>query len=58
MKERYGITELHKQASRVKFGVAEDEYRESFKGFGMLGQQGTGKLRVSVKEQKISKQIS
>mmetsp|Transcript_40392 Transcript_40392/g.67502 ORF Transcript_40392/g.67502 Transcript_40392/m.67502 type:complete len:459 (-) Transcript_40392:216-1592(-) len=52
MKERYGITEVRKQQNRMLFGVAEDQYEASGKGFGMLGQSGSGKLRVRPADQK------
>mmetsp|Transcript_17730 Transcript_17730/g.21518 ORF Transcript_17730/g.21518 Transcript_17730/m.21518 type:complete len:491 (+) Transcript_17730:128-1600(+) len=53
-KELYEQTELHKQANRLQFGEAEDEYGESSmgKGFGMLGKEGGGKIRIVAKARK------
>ena len=50
-KERLGITDIRRLANRVKFGEEEasagnDPENE---GFGMLGQAGSGRLRVQVK---------
>ncbi|KAF8819461.1 snoRna binding domain-containing protein [Cardiosporidium cionae] len=56
MKEKYGITEVRKQANRLKFGLeAEDEPTlEIGKGLGMLGKStGLGKVRLQVKTKKL-----
>ena len=42
MKERLGMTDVRKQMNRVAFAGQEDTFRESGKGFGMLGQSGSG----------------
>jgi len=55
LKEKTAMTEFRKQANRMKFGAdAEDEYRESGVGFGMLGDTGLGKVKVQVKDRKIN----
>ncbi|KAF8820102.1 snoRna binding domain-containing protein [Cardiosporidium cionae] len=56
MKEKYGVTEIRKQANRMKFGLeAEDEPTlEIGKGLGMLGKStGLGKVRLQVKPKKL-----
>lgn len=47
MKEKYGITEMQKQQNRIQFGKAEEEFLdgEEVIGLGMVGKEGTGKLR-------------
>ncbi|KAJ8471764.1 hypothetical protein OPV22_026107 [Ensete ventricosum] len=50
MKERYAITDMRKLANRMQFGVPE----ESSLGYGMLGQAGSGKLRVSIGQSKLA----
>eukprot|EP01103_Thecamoeba_quadrilineata_P017255 TRINITY_DN6037_c0_g1_i1.p1 TRINITY_DN6037_c0_g1~~TRINITY_DN6037_c0_g1_i1.p1 ORF type:complete len:510 (+),score=108.31 TRINITY_DN6037_c0_g1_i1:59-1588(+) len=46
MKEKYQTTELRKHANRVAFGVQEETYRDTSKGFGMIG--NSGKVRQSI----------
>ncbi|MCO5601593.1 hypothetical protein L7F22_055716 [Adiantum nelumboides] len=48
MKERYAMTEVRKLANRMQFGVAEESSLGDGlgHGYGMLGQAGSGKLRV------------
>lgn len=41
MRERIAVTQLKKFQNRMKFGQQEDEFRDTGKGFGMLG-VGTG----------------
>ena len=59
-KERYAISELHKQKNRMAFGKEEliDEY--TGEEFGMLGQQeGSGQIRSREKDtQQVSKRLS
>ena len=47
-KELYEQTEMHKQANRLQFGDADDEYGDSSMGnnFGMLKKDGAGKMRL------------
>jgi len=47
MKEKYGITEVQKAANRIKFNEAEEEFLdgEEVVGLGMVGKDGSGKLR-------------
>eukprot|EP01066_Platyproteum_vivax_P012171 Platyproteum_vivax@DN5530_c0_g1_i1.p1 len=56
MKEKYGTSELRKQANRIQFGPeASAEFRETGKDFGMLGKStGFGKLRLQHKTNKVS----
>ncbi|KAK1260334.1 putative nucleolar protein 5-1 [Acorus gramineus] len=57
MKERYGCTDMRKLANRMQFGVAEESSLGDGlgEGYGMLGQAGSGKLRVSANQKKLSK---
>jgi U4/U6 small nuclear ribonucleoprotein PRP31 len=58
-KERTRMTELAKQRNRLAFGEAEvvDEY--TGEGMGMIGQQGSGVLRVKAKQtQRLQDQMS
>jgi len=49
MKEKFAPTELRKITNRIPFAVAEETFRETGKGFGMLGlPTGSGKVRVNV----------
>ncbi|KAK4855735.1 hypothetical protein QYF36_010334 [Acer negundo] len=56
MKERYAITDMRKMANKMLFGVPEECYLGAGygNGYGMLGQVGFGKLRVSVTWRKLS----
>lgn len=57
MKERYGMTEMNKQASRRAFGEAvTDEYADDAMGrdLGMLGRDGSGVLRTQAKKSNYS----
>jgi U4/U6 small nuclear ribonucleoprotein PRP31 len=51
-KEALRQTEISKKYNRLAFGAdnPEDEYMDTGKGMGMLGQEGTGKLRLTHKE--------
>jgi U4/U6 small nuclear ribonucleoprotein PRP31 len=51
-KELYGMSEMRKQANRVKFGQAEEHYGNDIEsgGLGTLGVEGSGKLRVAPKK--------
>ncbi|KAH3746030.1 U4/U6 small nuclear ribonucleoprotein Prp31 [Pelomyxa schiedti] len=55
LKERFAVTEVRKQANRIPFGGVEETFRESGKGFGMLGLSGSGKLRISATDKGIIK---
>ncbi|XP_027100321.1 U4/U6 small nuclear ribonucleoprotein Prp31 homolog [Coffea eugenioides] len=48
-KERYALTDMRKLANRMAFGVPEESSLGDGlgEGYGMLGQAGSGKLRVS-----------
>jgi len=49
MKEKFAPTELRKITNRIPFAMAEETFRETGKGFGMLGlHTGSGKVRVNV----------
>ena len=47
MKERYGMTEMRKQANRINFNVPEEEIGLTGEGMGMIGQAGSGRVRVA-----------
>ncbi|KAJ6798106.1 U4/U6 small nuclear ribonucleoprotein Prp31-like protein isoform X2 [Iris pallida] len=55
-KERYAITDMRKMANRMQFGVPEESSLGDGlgEGYGMLGQAGSGKLRVSVAQSKLA----
>ena len=42
IKKKYELTEVRKLKNRMQFGVPEAEYRDTGKGFGMLGVGGIG----------------
>lgn len=52
--QKFKITEVRQSFNRLKFGVdAEEEYRETGEGFGMLSKE-TGKVKLNIdKEQKL-----
>eukprot|EP00889_Picochlorum_renovo_P007548 jgi/Picre1/34578/NNA_002046.t1 len=54
MKEKYGMTELKKQANRMLFNQAEDEFidGEESIGLGAIGKDGSGRLRAIAAQQK------
>ncbi len=54
MRERYGLTDVRKAANRMNFNQPEEEYMdgEDTVGLGMLGKEGSGRLRVAAREQK------
>ncbi|KAH7373778.1 hypothetical protein KP509_17G074700 [Ceratopteris richardii] len=56
MKERYALTDMRKLANRMQFGVAEESSLGDGlgEGYGMLGQAGSGKLRVSMGQNKLA----
>ena len=57
MKEKFGQTEVRRDANRMKMGPGQGEYGDSAMGrdFGMLGQDGSGKIRINKKQQKKKK---
>jgi len=60
IKERYGMSDMRKQANRVGFNVAEDEIGYEGEGLGLLGKSAgaaaaNGKLRFQEKKAKIGK---
>ncbi|KAK6785550.1 hypothetical protein RDI58_019005 [Solanum bulbocastanum] len=59
-KDRYQITDAQKLRNRVKFGVPEESWLGDGLGVGcgMLGQAGSGKLRVSARQNKKIEKIS
>jgi U4/U6 small nuclear ribonucleoprotein PRP31 len=60
MKERYGVTELRKQANRMNFAeIGEDAYQEDL-GFnmGQVGKSGTGRIRSAAIDEKTKVRIS
>ncbi|PFH32859.1 snoRNA binding domain-containing protein [Besnoitia besnoiti] len=53
MKEKYELTEVHKQLNRMQFGVEEDQNGLKAKGLGMLGKSiASGRLKIQAKQQK------
>ncbi|KAI8111200.1 hypothetical protein M9434_004773 [Picochlorum sp. BPE23] len=54
MKEKYGMTELKKQANRMLFNQVEDEFidGEESIGLGAIGKDGSGRLRAIAAQQK------
>jgi len=60
MKERYGVTELRKQANRMNFAeIEEDAYQDDL-GFsmGQVGKSGTGRIRSAAIDEKTKVRIS
>lgn len=60
LKERYAITDMRKLANRMQFGVPEESSLGDGlgEGYGMLGQAGNGKLRVSVGQSKLAAKVA
>jgi RNA processing factor Prp31 len=56
IKQKYALTEIRAMKNRMKFGPeGEVEYRETGKGFGLLGIGGQGgKMKTTAKTQKIT----
>jgi len=56
IKQKYALTEIRAMKNRMKFGPeGEVEYRETGKGFGLLGVGGQGgKMKTTAKTQKIN----
>jgi U4/U6 small nuclear ribonucleoprotein PRP31 len=54
MKERFGMTELRKQANRMMFNQAEEEFidGEDTIGLGVIGKEGSGRLRAVALQQR------
>lgn len=53
MKELYEMSEIRKQQNRLKFGEEAEQEIEDGVGLGMLT-QGSGRLRVQIKKQKLN----
>lgn len=51
-KEKFQVTELRKRANRMMFGQVQEEYGNTMKTLGLLGQEGSGVLRARVDEDK------
>ncbi|XP_078443678.1 pre-mRNA processing ribonucleoprotein binding region-containing protein [Wolffia australiana] len=60
MKERYAVTDMRKLANRMLFGIPEESSLGDGlgEGYGMLGQAGSGKLRVSAAQSKLAVKAS
>lgn len=60
MKERYAITDMRKLANRMQFGIPEESSLGDGlgEGYGMLGQAGSGKLRVSAGQSKLAAKVA
>ncbi|KXZ56164.1 hypothetical protein GPECTOR_1g140 [Gonium pectorale] len=54
MKERYGLTDVRKAANRMMFNQAEEEWvdGDDVIGLGILGKEGSGRLRIVASQQK------
>jgi U4/U6 small nuclear ribonucleoprotein PRP31 len=60
IKEKYGMTDVRKFANRMAFAAdsegAESTYRETGKGYGMLGlNTGSGKVRINAQDKGLLK---
>jgi len=51
-KQRYALTETRKRAMRLPFGHITEEVGNSMKSLGMLGMEGSGVIRINVREEK------
>ncbi|XP_051192858.1 U4/U6 small nuclear ribonucleoprotein Prp31 homolog isoform X2 [Lolium perenne] len=60
MKERYAQTDMMKLANRMQFGVPEKSSLGDGlgKGYGLLGQAGSGKLRLSIGQSKLAAKVA
>ncbi|KAL6547270.1 U4/U6-U5 snRNP complex subunit prp31 [Orobanche minor] len=60
MKERNAITDMRKLANRMQFGVPEESSLGDGlgEGYGMLGQAGNGKLRLSVGQNRLAAKVA
>ena len=60
MKERYAVTDMMKLANRMQFGIPEESSLGDGlgEGYGMLGQAGSGKLRVSAAQNKLAAKVA
>ncbi|KAK6922162.1 Prp31 C-terminal, partial [Dillenia turbinata] len=58
--EKYATTDMRKLANRMQFGVPEESSLGDGlgEGYGMLGQAGSGKLRVSVGQSKLAAKVA
>ncbi|GBG90601.1 hypothetical protein CBR_g50945 [Chara braunii] len=56
MKERYALTDMRKLANRMQFGIPEESTLGDGigEGFGMLGQAGSGRLRLVASQSKLA----
>ncbi|KAM5576810.1 hypothetical protein ABKV19_007581 [Rosa sericea] len=57
---RYAITDMRKLANRMQFGIPEESSLGDGlgEGYGMLGQAGSGKLRVSMGQSKLAAKVA
>lgn len=51
-KDLYGQTELSKKANRLPFGKLTEDVGNSMKSLGMLGMEGSGMVRLNVRDEK------
>ncbi|KAF9590504.1 hypothetical protein IFM89_035713 [Coptis chinensis] len=60
MKERYAVTDMRKLANRMQFGIPEESPLGDGlgEGYGMLGQAGSGKLRVSIGQSRLAAKVA
>lgn len=52
MKERYGMTDVRKAANRMQFNQPEEEVGLEGVGIGMVGAEGSGRLRMNTNQSK------
>ncbi|VAH30702.1 unnamed protein product [Triticum turgidum subsp. durum] len=57
---RYAVTDMMKLANRMQFGIPEESSLGDGlgEGYGMLGQAGSGKLRVSAAQNKLAAKVA
>ena len=60
MKEKFAVTEMRRQANKMKFGeIGEDVYQTDLGyGIGTLGKEGSGKVRNPAVDKKTQVSIS
>uniref|UniRef100_A0A0E0NKH4 Nop domain-containing protein n=1 Tax=Oryza rufipogon TaxID=4529 RepID=A0A0E0NKH4_ORYRU len=60
MKERYAQTDMMKLANRMQFGVPEESSLGDGlgKGYGLLGQAGSGKLRLLAGQSRLAAKVA
>ncbi|CAN0892906.1 U4/U6 small nuclear ribonucleoprotein Prp31 homolog [Linum grandiflorum] len=59
-KERYAVTDMRKLSNRMQFGIPEESSLGDGLGvgYGLLGQAGSGKLRVAASQNKLAAKVA